>query len=294
MLQALSIRAWAITFGWLIAPIFLISAVAAQAPPSAPVSSKVPPTQPVVTKIDQKRFTELIKPNGKPLLINFWATWCEPCREEFPALVKIDSEYKGKIDFITISLDFEEEITTGVPKFLALMKASMPTYVLITPDETAAISMISKEWAGGLPMTVLYDPSGKLAYFRQGLVRHDILQREINKLLTPAISSVIDSRQIVDLPLLRSTRTADDGVNDALRDIGHGKPNVFVYGLMPSSVLDGIESLQKRYSVSIKGSGCFVPFEGEAYARAYNRTVITALSKRHGEHVSQLFSFANQ
>ena len=139
----------AILFGWLVTLILFVSGVSAQAP-----SPNSPAAMPAVAKIDQKRFSQLIKPTGKPLLINFWATWCEPCRDEFPELVKIDTEYKGKIDFITISLDFEEEIATGVPKFLTSMKASMPTYVLITPDETAAISMISKDWSGGLPMTV--------------------------------------------------------------------------------------------------------------------------------------------
>ena len=63
-----------------------------------------------VTKIDEKAFAELIKPGEKPLLINFWATWCVPCVEEFPDLVKIDKEYKGKIDFITVSLDFEKSL----------------------------------------------------------------------------------------------------------------------------------------------------------------------------------------
>jgi thiol-disulfide isomerase/thioredoxin len=52
----------------------------------------------------------ILKANGKPLLVNFWATWCDPCREEFPDLVKIDADYKNKIDFITVSLDDVEEL----------------------------------------------------------------------------------------------------------------------------------------------------------------------------------------
>lgn len=141
------------------------------------------PAGPVVKKIGDKEFAELLKPNGKPLLINFWATWCEPCREEFPDLVKLDAEYKGRIDLITVSLDFEEELATGIPKFLAEMKATMPTYLFITPDETAAISKVSKDWQGGLPFTVIYAADGRLSYFRQGLIRHDIVKRELDKLL---------------------------------------------------------------------------------------------------------------
>ena len=63
-----------------------------------------------VTQIDIEGLKKLVKPNGKPLIINFWATWCDPCREEFPDLVKIDAAYKGKVDLITISLDDLAEI----------------------------------------------------------------------------------------------------------------------------------------------------------------------------------------
>lgn len=141
---------------------------------------------PAVKKIDEKALAELIKPKEKPLLINFWATWCGPCREEFPDLVKIDGEYKGKIDFITITLDFEEELETGVPKFLADMKAQMPTYLLLTADETAAIQMVSKDWGGGLPFTILIAPDGKVAYAHQGVVKHAVLKDHLDKLLPAA------------------------------------------------------------------------------------------------------------
>src|SRR5262245_55260970 len=77
---------------------------------------------PRVTQIDDAKIKQLLKPSGKPLLVNFWATWCIPCREEFPDLVKIDAEYRGKIDFFTVSLDFTEEIDTAVPKFLSEME----------------------------------------------------------------------------------------------------------------------------------------------------------------------------
>src|SRR5690606_29377896 len=110
-------------------------------------------------------------------------TWCVPCREEFPDLVKIDTEYKGKIDFITISLDFEEELNTTVPEFLKEMKAEMPTYLLVTPDESAAIGMISKDWGGALPLTVLYAPNGDQVVFHQGVVKPADLKAAIDKLL---------------------------------------------------------------------------------------------------------------
>lgn len=138
---------------------------------------------PKVTKIDTDGLSKLLKPNGKPLLINFWATWCDPCREEFPDLVKIDAEYRGKIDFITISLDDLADIDTFVPKFLSEVKATMPAYLLKTDDETAAIKMVSNDWAGNLPMTVLLDANGKPAYQRNGKIRYPNLVAEIDKVL---------------------------------------------------------------------------------------------------------------
>ena len=160
----------------------IFSSVNAQAP-AAKAGSDAGQTKAVVTKIDEKALVDLLKPKGRPLLINFWATWCGPCREEFPDLVKIDREYRGKIDFITITLDFEEELTTGVPKFLAEMKAEMPTYLLITPDESQAISLIAKDWKGGLPFTILFDQAGGIAYSHQGVVKLETMKTALNKLI---------------------------------------------------------------------------------------------------------------
>ena len=138
---------------------------------------------PRVTQIDDAKIKQLLKPGGKPLLVNFWATWCIPCREEFPDLVKIDAEYRGKVDFFTVSLDFIEELNTGVPKFLSEMKAEMPAYLLTSADENTLISSIAKNWNGGLPFTILYNEKGEITYLRQGKVKHETLKGEIEKTL---------------------------------------------------------------------------------------------------------------
>ena len=139
---------------------------------------------PVVKQINIEGLRKAITPSGKPLMINFWATWCDPCREEFPDLVKLDAEYKGKIDFITISLDELSEINRDVPKFLADMKAEMPAYLLKAEDDDAAIAIVSKNFSGALPFTIIYDSNGKETYFRQGKVVPEILRTHIDKLLT--------------------------------------------------------------------------------------------------------------
>ena len=139
---------------------------------------------PKVTQIDQAGLKNLLKPNGKPLLMNFWATWCAPCREEFPDLVKIGTDYKGKIDLMTVSLDELSEINGEVPKFLAQMKSESPAYLLKTPNEEAAIGLVSKDWQGALPFTILFNAQGETIYSKQGKFKTDVLAAEIEKLLT--------------------------------------------------------------------------------------------------------------
>ncbi len=158
------------------APVFAQTKTGSVAEPVQKASKRV-------TEIDIAKLGPLLKPKGRPLLINFWATWCDPCREEFPDLVKIDAAYKGKIDVITISLDDLADIDGDVPKFLAEMKAEMPAYLLHTPDESAAIKLVSKDWAGNLPLTVLIDASGNIAYQRNGKLRIETVKENLDRVL---------------------------------------------------------------------------------------------------------------
>ncbi|CAN5478350.1 hypothetical protein BH10ACI3_BH10ACI3_20350 [soil metagenome] len=146
-----------------------------------PASRK--PSKGRVQAIDIEGLKPLLVPKGKPLLINFWATWCDPCREEFPDLVKLDTTYRGKIDVITVSLDDLADIDGDVPKFLADMKAEMPAYLLHTNDESAAIKLVSKDWAGNLPLTVFLDAAGNVAYQRNGKLRFETVKENIDRVL---------------------------------------------------------------------------------------------------------------
>jgi thiol-disulfide isomerase/thioredoxin len=167
--------------------VFVLGSFAgAQAPAKRPAPAQ---TTVKVTQIDEVAFKKLLAPAGKPLLINFWATWCDPCREEFPELVELDKEYKGKISFITVSLDDPGDINTTVPKFLTSMKAEMPAYLLKTADESGVISSISKSWSGGMPFTALYNAKGDLSYFREGKVVMATMREELNKLVAPSATA---------------------------------------------------------------------------------------------------------
>jgi thiol-disulfide isomerase/thioredoxin len=135
--------------------------------------------------IDLEGLKKLLQRDPKdtrPLLVNFWATWCDPCREEFPDLVKIDSDYRGKkLNFVAISLDDITEISTEVPKFLKEMKASMPVVLLNVNDPEPAIKFVDAAWDGQLPGTFLYDKDGKVVFRHFGRINANELRAAIDK-----------------------------------------------------------------------------------------------------------------
>jgi thiol-disulfide isomerase/thioredoxin len=140
---------------------------------------------PAVVAVDAAGLQALLKRNdAKPLLVNYWATWCDPCRDEFPDLVKIDADYRPKgLDFIAITLDDLADIKTGVPKFLREMHAQMPVYLLDLADPEPAINMVDPKWGGALPATFLYNAKGEVVYKSLGRIKIDELRAAIEKLV---------------------------------------------------------------------------------------------------------------
>ena len=145
--------------------------------------ARKPKPLPVVSAIDTEALKGLItQPRERPLLVNFWATFCDPCRDEFPDLVKIDKDYRPQsIEFVTVSLDDFGEIKTSVPQFLVSMKATMPAYLLNVTDPEPAINFIDRRWQGDLPATYLYNEKGEVVYKHIGRVNTAELRQAIEK-----------------------------------------------------------------------------------------------------------------
>lgn len=128
--------------------------------------------------------TLLTQQRQQPLLVNFWATFCDPCRDEFPDLVKIDKDFRPKsLEFVTVSLDDLTDIKTSVPEFLSSMKATMPAYLLDASDPEPAINLVDPKWRGDLPATFLYNEKGEVVYKHIGRVDVAALRAEIQKLV---------------------------------------------------------------------------------------------------------------
>jgi thiol-disulfide isomerase/thioredoxin len=143
---------------------------------------------PKVTEIKEAELKSLLGAGDarqRPLLVNFWATWCEPCRAEFPDLVRVRGQYTAdQLDFVVVSLDDPPDISKAVPQFLAEVHATaLPAYLLHADDEDAAIKMVDPAWDGELPATFLYDRAGRVVFKHTGAVKPDELRAAIDQTL---------------------------------------------------------------------------------------------------------------
>lgn len=137
-----------------------------------------------ITVVDLEGLKKLLQRDPKearPLLVNFWATWCDGCREEFPDLVKIDDDYRPKgLNFLSVTVDELEDKRLAV-SFIEEMKAKMPVVLLNVPDKEPAIHAVDMNWDGALPATFLYDRTGNIVYRHFGKIKPEELRAIIDK-----------------------------------------------------------------------------------------------------------------
>jgi thiol-disulfide isomerase/thioredoxin len=108
-------------------------------------------------------------------LVNVWATWCDPCRQEFPELLKVARAHRAEgLDLVLVSADFEEQ-RADVERFLASHGVTDTSYIK-TGDDQKFINGFHREWTGALPATLVLDARGKVVAFWEG--RADSLRFE--------------------------------------------------------------------------------------------------------------------
>jgi cytochrome c biogenesis protein CcmG/thiol:disulfide interchange protein DsbE len=105
----------------------------------------------------EKRIAEL---HGYPLVVNVWASWCGPCREEFSVLQQLSARYGKKVAFFGLNAEDSDD---AAATFLREEPLPYPSYT--DPHKTILDSLGG---FGGLPDTAFYDSSGKLVYLKQG------------------------------------------------------------------------------------------------------------------------------
>lgn len=122
--------------------------------------------------------------NGNILLLNIWATWCEPCKEEFPDLIKLSSEYKNKkVQIVTISVDYPDEVTEKIIPFLNSSPVPFTTYVADFPSQDSLINKFNPEWSGAVPATIIFDSNGIQRKFLLGKQSFQQFKNDVDDLL---------------------------------------------------------------------------------------------------------------
>ncbi|HEU5063084.1 MAG TPA: TlpA disulfide reductase family protein [Solirubrobacterales bacterium] len=105
----------------------------------------------------EKRIAEL---RGYPIVVNVWASWCGPCREEFPVLQKLSARYGKEVAFLGLNSEDSED---AAATFLREEPVPYPSYS--DPDSDVKDSIGASR---GLPDTAFYDETGELVFLKQG------------------------------------------------------------------------------------------------------------------------------
>lgn len=109
--------------------------------------------------------TRLAGLKGYPVVVNVWASWCIPCRQEFPVLQKLSARYGKRVAFLGVN---SEDSDGAAATFLREAPLPYPSYT--DPDKEILDSLGG---VGGLPDTAFYDESGELVNLKQGPYRDE-------------------------------------------------------------------------------------------------------------------------
>jgi thiol-disulfide isomerase/thioredoxin len=129
---------------------------------------------------------------GKVVLVNFWATWCPPCREEIPELLELKKEYKDRLEIVGISED--DDPPESVLKF-ARQKGMTYPIVMATPELVEAYGGVP-----ALPTSFLIDTQGRVVQKHSGLYPIEAYDLEIHALLgmptNARVETFLDTGQV--------------------------------------------------------------------------------------------------
>jgi thiol-disulfide isomerase/thioredoxin len=115
---------------------------------------------------------------GKPLIVNFWARWCGPCRAEIPELIAIRKAHKGKLEVLGIGI---EDKADAAREFAKAYDMDYP--VFIARDKGIPLMQALANTKGGLPFTVLIDRNGQVIQKKLGLMKKADLEQAAELLL---------------------------------------------------------------------------------------------------------------
>ncbi|MCU7938035.1 MAG: TlpA family protein disulfide reductase [gamma proteobacterium symbiont of Bathyaustriella thionipta] len=116
--------------------------------------------------------------NNKVVLLNFWATWCPPCRREMPDFIEVYKQYKDK-DFVIIGVGVDDQ--TRIAQFVKTLGVNYP--ILVGGQTAMQVSYQYCNVSGALPYSILIDKHGIIRYRAGGLISKQKLINQIEPLL---------------------------------------------------------------------------------------------------------------
>ena len=117
-----------------------------------------------------------LQPTGKPMVVNYWASWCGPCRQEIPLLNRASRRSTGKVAFVGIAVDEAAD----AKRFLRQVPTAYPVY--LAAQELPTVLMSQGDLFGLLPYTVFYDRNGQRVGSQTGALDPKQLEAMLRRL----------------------------------------------------------------------------------------------------------------
>jgi len=136
-----------------------------------------------VEPINEQGLRQLIHERaGRILLLNVWATWCKPCVEEFPGLIRLQQTYRDSlVDIVAISVDYPDEVASKIIPFLDSLGVSFTVFVADIPKPEDLITTLNPAWSGAVPATFVFDRHGRRRAFLLGRKNFEIFKDAVDR-----------------------------------------------------------------------------------------------------------------
>ena len=148
------------------------------------------PPPPDLKIIDAQGYQQLLEQyRGKPLLVTFWATWCEPCRDEYPMLNQLAKEYAAKgLNVVGVNLDDDGDKIL-MRRFMARYKPIFPNFRKKKGGESEFVQAVMPGWNGAIPASFFYARDGRQIGHLVGENNRDTYEAAIRMMLSSGAAS---------------------------------------------------------------------------------------------------------
>lgn len=181
------------------------------------------PAPPFLLRDLNGKIVSIADGKGKVMILNFWATWCPPCREEIPEFVKLQAAYKDKLLIVGASEDDDgpQKVQQFVQRFGMNYPIVMATKELI--DNYGGVP--------ALPTSFLIDPQGRVVQKHTGLYEYEVYEREVRALAGLPVDARIETFADTGQVFLKNAANASE------------LPDVDLSGLTPEQKKDALHRL---------------------------------------------------